>query len=248
MNRANANLFRAGFTLIEIMVAMVVLAILVVMVGNIFQQVSDSWNIGTQSSEANTAGRAAMNYMAQELAQAVAGPIEAAPGITPCPPLKFKVIDDNANGDEIRFVSFTGEPNADDNRRALRGGIFLLEKTGGFQHTLRYCRLTGINPYSSAMDSWTYQGIENIISNVVDFQVFVYSNRTDFTNATGAIPYGDFTNELPACVDLYLEILSEGDMRRWESPGVAKDDFRDRNVMCYSTRVFFLNRKGYAAR
>ncbi len=246
MNRTNANLFRAGFTLIEIMVAMVVLAILVVMVGNIFQQVSDSWNIGTQSSEANTAGRAAMTFMAQELAQAVAGPIEAAPGVSPAPNPDLVFMVDGVN--ELRFVTLTGEPNAGDNRRALRGAIFRLETDGAFEHTLRYRRETASNPYLVKPADWNYQSIEPVISNVVDFQAYVYADYNGIANAiTAPLPFT--SNQLPACVDLYLEILSEGDMRRWESlSGVTADDFLDRNAMCYSTRVFFLNRKGYAAR
>lgn len=240
MNRANANLFRAGFTLIEIMVAMVVLAILVVMVGNIFQQVSDSWNIGTQSSEANTAGRAAMTFMAQELAQAVAGPIEAAPGsVNTLPCLSFEVANDGA---DVRFVTLTGEVSRDEDRGALRRSAFYFDSSS---NVLRYARQTQRD------ESYTFepnhQGVHTLIRNVVDFWMCVYSNRADFEVNQGWSENVRFTNTLPACLDIYLEILSESDMARWQSLG-KDDDFRKRNAQCYSTRVFFVNRKGYAAR
>lgn len=242
MKRHVPKRFRAGFTLIEIMVAMSVLAILVMMIGNIFQQVSDSWNIGTQSADANTAARAAMNFMAQELAQAVAGPIEVAPGV---PPNKTHLQFEVNNGDEMMFVTLTGEPKyygqtANSNCEALRGALFRWQ-----DYQLRYWRNTEtFRPYD-LLPKWDTSRM--LITNVVDFQVYVYADFDGLAN-TGAAPITcTFSDELPLCVDLYLEILSEGDMARWKSLG-EDDEFRQRNAQCYSTRVYFQNRRGYAAR
>ncbi len=245
MKRHVPKLFRAGFTLVEIMVAMSVLAVLVMMIGNIFQQVSDSWNIGTQSADANTAARAALNFMAQELSQAVAGPIEAAPGIN-ATYIEFSVLGGTADlgGNELKFFTMTEEPNADDNQRALRSALFRFE-----ENALKYWRNTGSkNPYT---DSPAWDSSRVLITNVVDFQVFVYSNKNDFTSAGGAMhkDVDVFTNALPACLDIYLGILSEGDMARWQRLSEpAKTEFCDRNVQSYATRVYFQNRQGYAAR
>src|ERR1035437_3904154 len=106
---------RAAFTLIEVLVAMTVLAVMVLMAANIFQSSSAAWNIGTQKADMNTAARAALDYMARELASAVAGPVEAVN--PPALPISFQVI----NGNDLLFVSLVGDVN---NGRALRNGAF----------------------------------------------------------------------------------------------------------------------------
>ncbi len=224
---------RAGFTLIEIMVALVVLSLLIVLVGNIFQQVSDSWNVGTESSEANTAARAALTFVAQELSQAVVGPVKYAPGLLS----SGKDLELDLKQGELRFVALTGEPVQGNTRPALRGTTFKFEN-----NSLKYCRdTTSFDPYRG-VPTWDGSA-RTLITNVVDFQVYVYPNQASFASVPDAS--GTFTNELPAAVDLYLEILSEGDMRRWRATG-SRDDFLDKHVQNYSTRVYFFNRKGYA--
>ncbi len=240
MNRAKGNLFRAGFTLVEIMVAMSVLAILVMMIGNIFQQVSSSWNIGTQSADANTAARAALNFMAQELGQAVAGPIEAAPGaVNPLPCLSFEVAN---NGTDVSFVTLTGEASRDADRGALRRSAFYFDSSS---NVMRYARQVQWDASYTVEPS--HQGAHTLIRNVVDFWMCVYSNRTDFEVNQGWSENVRFTNALPVCLDIYLEILSESDMARWQSRG-KDNEFREQNAQSYSTRVYFQNRQGYAAR
>lgn len=63
----------AGFTLIELMVAVTILAILVAIISTIFHQSTVAWNSGTQRMEANVTARAVLNFMASELVHAVAG-------------------------------------------------------------------------------------------------------------------------------------------------------------------------------
>ena len=62
----------AGFTLIELMVAVSILALLVAIVSTIFHQSSVAWNSGTQRMEANVTARAVLNFMSDELQHAVA--------------------------------------------------------------------------------------------------------------------------------------------------------------------------------
>lgn len=241
MNRVKGNLFRAGFTLIEIMVAMSVLAILVMLIGNIFQQVSASWNIGTHSADANTAARAALNYMAQELSQAIAGPVESAPGAKDhLQNLSFKVL---PNGEEVRFFTLSGDVSREKNRGALRQSTFYWKKD---ENLMRYARQT--DRHSSYTDDPNQSGAQTLIRNVVDFWMCVYTSRVDLLD-------GNFeenitlTNSLPVCMDIYLSILGEGDMARYMAlSGNAQREFRESNAQCYSTRVYFLNRQGYAAR
>lgn len=62
-----------GFTLIELMVAVTILAIVVAIVSAVFHQSSVAWNSGTQRVEANVTARAVLNLMTYELMHAVAG-------------------------------------------------------------------------------------------------------------------------------------------------------------------------------
>jgi len=66
---------RRGFTLMEILVAMTILAIIILIVSGIFQQSSTAWEAGERKTELNMEGRAAIDLMAQELANAVADPV-----------------------------------------------------------------------------------------------------------------------------------------------------------------------------
>ncbi|MDP2663020.1 MAG: prepilin-type N-terminal cleavage/methylation domain-containing protein, partial [Dehalococcoidia bacterium] len=65
--RSTAYSLQPAFTLIEVLVAMTVLAVMVLMAANIFQSSSASWNIGTQKADMNTSARAALDFMAREL-------------------------------------------------------------------------------------------------------------------------------------------------------------------------------------
>ena len=61
-----------GFTLIELLVAMSILMVIVLMLANVFQQSTRSWNIGTRQAEIGLEARAAINLIEQDLSQAVA--------------------------------------------------------------------------------------------------------------------------------------------------------------------------------
>jgi type II secretory pathway component PulJ len=61
-----------GFTLIELLVAMSILMVIVLMLANVFQQSTRSWNIGTRQAEIGLEARGAINLIEQDLSQAVA--------------------------------------------------------------------------------------------------------------------------------------------------------------------------------
>ncbi len=112
----------AAFTLIEVLVAMTVLSVMVLMAANIFQSSSASWNIGTQKADMNTAARAALDYMARELACAVAGPIDKV-GSAGADYLTLYQKDIN----NLRFLTLIDTPGPDNGgkiHRALQGVYF----------------------------------------------------------------------------------------------------------------------------
>lgn len=61
-----------GFTLLEILVAMTILIVIILIVSGVFHQSRTAWEMGIRKTDLNMEGRAALNLMAQELAQAVA--------------------------------------------------------------------------------------------------------------------------------------------------------------------------------
>ena len=228
--------------------AMTVLSIMVLMVANIFQSSSESWNIGTQKADMNTAARAALDYMARELQSAVAGPIEKA-GSAGATYMTFwqKQIDD------IRFLALAHDPDASKNERAVRGVFFWFDNS---EKTLKYNREvktpTPLDCYDKAVPLWDNNPSSGaiLITNVWKLYFYVYTNETDLVNGHYFVSYADKLTELPICVDIALEMLSNDDMARalTLTLGVPQDEYVARNSKVYSTRVYFPNRKGYQAR
>ncbi len=64
---------RTGFSLIEVMVATTVLAIIVLLLGGVFQQASSSWDAGFVRAEGGMAVRAVVGSLARDLSTAVDG-------------------------------------------------------------------------------------------------------------------------------------------------------------------------------
>lgn len=63
---------RRGFTLLEILVAMAILAIIILIVSGIFHQSRIAFDAGVRKTDLNMEGRAALDLMASELSRAVA--------------------------------------------------------------------------------------------------------------------------------------------------------------------------------
>ncbi len=63
---------QAAFTLIELLVAMGILMVIVLMLANLFQASTRSWDTGMRQAEIGLEARAAINLIQQDLSQAVA--------------------------------------------------------------------------------------------------------------------------------------------------------------------------------
>jgi hypothetical protein len=62
----------AGSTLLELLMAMTILIIIIAMIGNLFEAGEKAWQRGMQNTRSNIEGRSAVDFMAAELADAVA--------------------------------------------------------------------------------------------------------------------------------------------------------------------------------
>jgi len=234
--QSTAYSLQSGFTLIEVLVAMTVLAVMVLMVANIFQSSSASWNIGTQKADMNTAARAALDFMARELASAVAGPIEAAN-----PPAATAIPFVLTGGTSIQFIALSGDPV---NGRALRGNCF--QHDDG-KRTLKYDRFTPTDVYANPFTSGN--GLQLFVTNVWSLTMYAFSGESELKGGVGTLNYN--SNSLPLCLDVAVEMLSDDDMGRaltFAPNSQPQKDYVARNAKLYSTRVYFPNRKGYQAR
>ncbi|MDD5679545.1 MAG: hypothetical protein PHW60_16370 [Kiritimatiellae bacterium] len=194
----------------------------------------------------NTAARAALDYMARELESAVAGPIDKVGG-GGANYFTFR----QQSLDDLRFLTMVQDPKKDGENtyRSLMGSYFWIEN-----NKLRYCRKTAsLDCYAN--ESWySDRGPQEnfgdyLITNVLDVQYFVYTNEAALTNGTIAPNATHY--QLPMCVDIALEMLSDDDMRKYndlKNKGIDTTSFEARNAKLYSTRVYFPNRVGYGAR
>lgn len=229
----------SAFTVIEVLVSMAIMAIIAVMVSNIFQSGVESWNIGTRKTEVNTSGRAALGFMADELMQAVAGPLESdEPEAADYMPFRVE------GSEEIAFLSLSQEPSRSESRRALRGVYFWKEGD-----VLNYARITqALDCYKNIWAQGRPSGgaANTIIEGVETLRFNVYETAEDLANDD---PHsGKVLTNLPFCVDIFLELLSVEDMKtvkKLKDKGQNADEFIDRSSKSYSTRVYFANRMGY---
>jgi prepilin-type N-terminal cleavage/methylation domain-containing protein len=248
---------RAAFTLIEVLVAMTVLAIMILMVANIFQSSSASWNIGTQKADMNTAARAALDFMARELESAVAGPVDKSVswGATN---LTFQ----QHSISELRFLSLANDPDPNNRKRAVRGVFFWCD-LGENRIMMEWMDATiaptspPLNCYSGTIPLWdsVRGGGSILITNALHLYFYVYTNESDLANGTPVLAPSPSSPlllyQLPLCVDIAIEMLSDDDTRRYgdlKTRGVDTTDFESRNAKIYSTRVYLSNKAGYQAR
>lgn len=236
--KPTAYSLQSAFTLIEVLVAMAVLSILILLAANIFQGSSSAFNIGSQKADMNTAARAALDFMARELESAVAGRIEKSESGGEDELTFYQAADD-----DLRFLSVTESP--DSSSRALRECYFWFE-----DQKLRYGRDVEPECYSSATwynDKPAGALANDLIANVMSLQFQVYTTLNALLNGTPEqIPPAKIFYQLPVCVDIALEMLSDDDMRRYNQlSGADQTAFSNRNAKVYTTRVYFPNRMGY---
>ena len=123
-----------GFTLVEVLAAMMVLMIIVLMLGRVFRDATGAWTIGTRQMEDNMNGRAVMDFIARDIATAIAGETNCA----------FYLKSSNKEpkwwNDELSFVSLRGGP-VSTNREVCQVIYYVTNMTdkAGDRIPNRYC-------------------------------------------------------------------------------------------------------------
>jgi len=162
----------AGFTLIEIMVAVVILAMIVIMMSTIFHQSMLAWDSGMRKSEGNMTARAALALMTYELAYAMPDDL-----FNPDPqgdPMPENVISDSENGaEEIAFYTLIEDSDASTDQRMVK---FVTYKKDNDQikrteQTVDY-GYDKVFPRNVGADDWQY-----IITNVYRLRFYASQHQ-----------------------------------------------------------------------
>ena len=214
-----------AFTLIEIMAAMAVLAIVVLMLGRILNDTSRAWEIGSREGESAALSRALLALIATDLSSAIAGP-EPGMGFT-------------TTTNSIAFVRRqpARSGSGTNHRRGLRAIRYELyshsdipNQTDFQTMRMRDANLWGETGFPSAASF----NSEPIYYYIREFRVQAYDDNGQATT---------FTNSpvLPAWVDLYLAVVTDTDAVGFADMTEQQRLFRTQR---FSTRVFFPQRTG----
>jgi prepilin-type N-terminal cleavage/methylation domain-containing protein len=256
---------RAGFTLLEILVASMIVAMLMLIIGRIFVDANRVYELGTKDMDINAEARAVLEFMAQELANAPAENGRLALCVD-------KDADDPNNSDELFFMTLNGDPSTTDTNRAVYQVRYATEERtnsmGQIFYNLRRAdrhiqpacyRTPPLDWWSrnlnAEFNNFTYR---TLIANVfqLDFHYMVYDGAGGFEeiDVSGHGRSGSGANSLqdeyPDFIDITLGVMSENDMRRWAllydpDDDTAQKEYEERFGKVFRARVFLHSAYGY---
>lgn len=245
---------RSGFSLIELMAAVCILMIIVGLLTIVFRESDRAWYIGTGRASNAVEGRAAINMISHDLQYAVADDV-----------LTFALRQDvnklNTYGydnDEICFVSIQHNSSGTAPRAAREMMYYLKEMLpeapGRYQlQRAYYSKEISDTPKSHSYFKKDWYKVRPSNSQVIAENVvglsFYWPGSTTNHEYYSITPAN--SNQLPRYVDVYLEVLNERDAKRvveMSDKGISPNEYIERNVRRYTTRVHFYDRNGYRRR
>lgn len=263
---------RSGFTIIELLAAMSILVFIVLMMTRVFSDATSAWTLGAERITTATEGRAVMDFMVNELTQAVA---DEDLTFKLSSSVNFGVSAYGAASDELYFGAVV-QAGLSSNKRNLDQFAYFIapmldenENIMPNRYRLVRTRRTA-SMYASQVNRqnsiyrkeqwWEHmnptagyseeamndgQGSETIAENVSAFEVWTWSEKSN-----GYEPdydSRDYDDLLPLWADVYLEMLSEEDAQQmailWPVNQQAALEFLAANAKRFTTRVFFPNRE-----
>jgi len=253
---------RQAFTLVELLVAMAVLAVIILMMARIFTGSTQAWDLGMTHAEQNITGRSLMDFIVREMSQALAdGQIsfghEDNEGTTQIY---------GSNPDDVYFVSMNN--SAQSGRRELREVIYYVEPMEDSDGNEIKGRYQLVREFRNDLQcfkedrwwdvKWVLQpsgpvskGV--LAENVASFDVWCY--RPDLQKESIS-DYNSNSNNyvLPTYADIALAVFDEkgadeAQMRiedfNENENSTAMKNFVKENARRYVARVYFVNRNGY---
>jgi prepilin-type N-terminal cleavage/methylation domain-containing protein len=264
----------AGFTLIEVMSAVVILLIIMAFLGRIYASATKAYQDNIKQAERDVAARAALDYIARE----ISGAMFENPSVDTNALLSMRYKANTGPGnfglegsDELWLV--TGQNTPSGSGRAALQVVYFVENYAGqvtnpppnaeyrfslFRYDEHPKAGGSYNTYYGGSDGrrWSWNGAQPalrtrrapIVENVRTFEVFAYANELG-----KRILSWDSNNLEPLyCMDLYLETMSEADAIKAAqlAASLGEDDARtvefvESVVRRHYQRVYFPNKTGY---
>ena len=238
--------FRRGFSLVEVLAAMTVLAILVLMVTRIFNDSAATWKMGERRIDNNANGRAALAWMQRELGSAIVDDV-----------LSLK-IEDSTNGllnHRIWFVALNHKAAGDGTSPKYRD-VEEIEYELGISagKTNNLYRRSVFNETSSLFTCCTNASwwalITNNPGNMQSDELISTATGLRFwgydTNGDYKANYDSRSNGPPAWIDVALYSVAQDDIETIANG--AGTVYRTNSIRPYVTRVYLHNTQGYQAR
>lgn len=245
----NALRGRRGFTLVEMLVAMAILAMIVLLMSRIFADGTSAYRHGMKTSDQNLQGRVILDFIARELKQAI---------IDDNLIMRLQTSDNpygTGLGDWISFATLGGEEQSMREVRLVRYYVRSnpREIGGARVNTYQLMRAVTTNldevnrAYRGENTGWpnSKQGAANIARNVSGFAIKLYDgpdSSGDFRLVRDIGEDRDF-RRLPAYADIYMALMGDSDL---VEAGITNDpNFVQDREMIFMKRVYFRNRAGY---
>lgn len=248
---------RGGFTLIEILAAVAILGMMALFLGRVFTESSRIWKLGSKRVESNGTGRAAIEYVAREVATAIVDDILDMELQSDKDTASFGSVTDVNKSDRLTFVCGSQVPEPYFSS-GVTNAIRQYRKTTfrvmpwPLGDSTNYC-LVQHNVYTSHYEyerhGWTTSfsdaaniGNSSVIAeNIRNFEVYVYD-----MNGNSMSNYQSWQPNMPKpwFVDIYLEVLAQDDARR-ATLGLSPEEI-NRLTRRYQTRVYLSNTLGYS--
>lgn len=228
---------RAAFTLVELLAAMAVLALIVLMIGNVLSSSTKAYAAGSSSAEHNMNGRSVIDFIAQEVNTAIVNPtmpFNVRTGTTayglPTHQLTFATPGPitPTEKDEIHLIQYRLQTNP------LQAGTYQLLR--GDQHTTMQIK----NAYQSK--TWANATFANsvILDNVTTFNVLVNGLNTPTWDSHSTT----VRTNLPAYVDIFIGLISSDDAQKINLVS-DKLAFLAKYEKRFYRRIQCINRLGY---
>lgn len=244
---------RNGFTAIELVAAVTVLLLIASMIGMIFAKGDRIWTRGTHAARHRNAGRMAMDWLAQDIGQAIADdwfPFVIGAGGT-------NVFGDTC--DELLCVSMTS-PGADGTNRAASAVGYRVAPSAEVAPDFSLVRM--VRPVSNHLDEtaadnvyWRTNWVDEAawdVSGIVARHVTAFRLSCPHPDGVVARAYdsrSDATNRPPTFVDVFLEVLPEEQaMQLTRLPEDRHPEFIERHAVRYTARIQPCHRWGYGYR
>ena len=238
-----------GFSLVEVLAAMTVLAIMVVLVARLFADSSAAWQTGMSRAENNLNGRASVEFMAREISQMLADD-------------RISMVVQNNNrtdlygathSDTIAFATLNhyAEYRSSNPYRDVQQVIYYPEgmTDGRFiikRHVVENERQSSFACYQNR--NW-WQGMpqtgeQAFGENTAQLKFYCFN-----TNGAYVANFDSRTHGPPLWIDILLQVTdTRHGYRAQVLNGGTRTEYINRNSQVFMTRVYIHNRNGYAKR